>query len=137
MSKFNGWLSGAAAFAMVAGPLTVAAPTDGWSQVDELIVTVRKREENLQDVPIAVGVFDSVQIERQGISDIGDIAKYTPSVQFDNNFGPLDNRVTIRGLSQTRGRPSAAILVDGIDVTSESVSFNGTGTLITQRLLDG
>ncbi len=104
--------------------------------IDEVVVTTRKRAESLQSVPIAVQAFTADQIERFGIADIADVAKLSSSLQFDSNFGPLDNRVTIRGLSQTRGRPSAAILVDGIDVTTESVSFNGTGALLTQRLLD-
>lgn len=115
---------------------TVVIPATGWSAIDEITVTTRKREESLQSVPIAVQAFTDEQIQRLGITDIRDVAKFTPSVQFDSNFGPLDNRITIRGLSQTRGRPSAAILVDGIDVTSESVSFSGTGSLLTQRLLD-
>jgi len=119
---------------LAAGSFT--APLTGWSALEEIIVTARKREETLQSVPIAIQAFTGDQIQRFGITDISDVAQFTPSVQFDSNFGPLDNRITIRGLSQTRGRPSAAILVDGIDVTSESVSFSGTGSLLTQRLLD-
>jgi iron complex outermembrane receptor protein len=124
----------ALALATLVGP---GLPTTGWAQtMDSIVVTTRKQEENLQSVPIAVQAFDAEQIVGLGLYDIEDIARYSPSLQFDSNFGPLDNRITIRGLSQTRGRPSAAILIDGIDVTSESVSFSGTGALLTQRLLD-
>ncbi len=122
--------------AAIAGFSATALPVAGWAAVDEITVSTRKKDESLQDVPIAVQAFDAFQIERLNLTDIDDVAKFSPSVQFDSNFGPLDNRITIRGLSQTRGRPSAAILVDGIDVTSESVSFSGTGALLTQRLLD-
>lgn len=105
------------------------------AQVTEVIVTTRKREENLQDVPIAVSVLGAEQIERQGITDLNDVAQLTPSVQFDTAFGPQDTRVTIRGLSNTRGRSNVAFLVDGIDVTTENVISAGSGLLANKRLL--
>ncbi|MBL8201576.1 MAG: TonB-dependent receptor [Chromatiales bacterium] len=105
------------------------------AQVEEVIVTTRKREENLQEVPIAVTALGAEQIERQGITNLGDIAQLVPSVQFDTAFGPQDTRVTIRGLSNTRGRSNVAFLVDGIDVTTENVISAGSGLLANKRLL--
>jgi outer membrane receptor protein involved in Fe transport len=58
-----------------------------------------------------------------------------PSVQFDQAFGPADNRITIRGLSNTRGRSNVAFLVDGIDVTTENLISAGSGLLANRRLL--
>ncbi|MEQ1800897.1 MAG: TonB-dependent receptor [Gammaproteobacteria bacterium] len=106
------------------------------AQVEEVIVTTRKREENLQEVPIAVTALGAGQIERQGITDLNDIAQLVPSVQFDTGFGPQDTRVTIRGLSNTRGRSNVAFLVDGIDVTTENAISAGSGLLANKRLLN-
>jgi outer membrane receptor protein involved in Fe transport len=103
--------------------------------IEELVVTTRKRAENLQEVPIAVQVVTADQIDRQGIRDLTDIAKLSPSVQFDTSFGPQDTRVTIRGLSNTRGRSNVAFLVDGIDVTTDNVISAGSGLLANRRLL--
>lgn len=130
MSEVRGRLC--AGWFAVAG-LAAAAPV--FAQVTEVIVTTRKREENLQEVPIAVAVIGTEQIERQGIVNLDDVAQLTPSVQFDTAFGPQDTRVTIRGLSNTRGRSNVAFLVDGIDVTTENVISAGSGLLANKRLL--
>ncbi len=114
---------GFACVALVFG-MSVVPPAN--AQVEEVIVTTRKREENLQEVPIAVTALGAEQIARQGITDLGDIAQLVPSVQFDTAFGPQDTRVTIRGLSNTRGRSNVAFLVDGIDVTTENAISAGS-----------
>ena len=104
--------------------------------VEQIVVTTRKREENLQEVPISIGVFDAEQIERQGIRDLADITKLSPSLQFDRSGFENSVRVTMRGLSNTRGRSNVAFLVDGIDVTSETTGTNaGSPLLVNQRLL--
>ena len=105
------------------------------AQLEEVVVSTRRREESLQDVPIAVSAITSEQIERQGISDLKDLVANQPSVQFDQSFGPADNRITIRGLSNTRGRSNVAFLVDGIDVTTENLISAGSGLLANRRLL--
>ena len=117
-------------------PALYAVPTQAVAAIEELVVTTRKRAENLQEVPIAVDVLSADQIERQGIRDLSDIAKLSPSVQFDTSFGPQDTRITIRGLSNTRGRSNVAFLVDGIDVTTENVISAGSGLLANRRLLN-
>jgi outer membrane receptor protein involved in Fe transport len=117
-------------------PTLAAVPLTATAAIEELVVTTRKREENVQEVPIAVEVLSADQIERQGIRDLTDIAKLSPSVQFDTSFGPQDTRITIRGLSNTRGRSNVAFLVDGIDVTTENVISAGSGLLANRRLLN-
>ena len=106
------------------------------AQLDEIVVTARKREENLQEVPMSVTAIDAEQLERLGIRDLADITRYTPGVTLDKGFGLNDQRLVIRGLSPSRGRPNNAILVDGIDLTTESVSTPGGSILVNQRLLD-
>jgi outer membrane receptor protein involved in Fe transport len=119
--------------------LPVASMADAAVQgaaVDEIVVTTRKREENLQEVPIAIGVFSADDIQRIGIRDLADISKLSPSLQFDRNYSNNSVRVTVRGLSNTRGRSNVAFLVDGIDVTSETTGTNaGSPLLVNQRLL--
>jgi iron complex outermembrane receptor protein len=106
------------------------------AQLEEITVTARKREESLQELPMSVTAISAEQIERLGIRDLADITRYTPGVNLDSGFGLNDQRLVIRGLSPSRGRPNSAILVDGIDLTSESVSTSGGSMLFNSRLLD-
>jgi len=115
---------------------TFLLPPNAWAQIEEIVVTVRKKEENLQDVPISVSVFSVGDIERKGIRNIANIARLTPSIQFNESFAQSDTRVAVRGLSPTRGRQNLAFLVDGIDVSSEAISSSGGSLLINTRLID-
>jgi len=104
--------------------------------IDELVVSVRKTEENVQEVPIQVSLFDATIIQSENLRTIADVARLTPSLQFDTGFWPSDTRVSIRGLFNRAGRPSAAVLIDGIDAMSESFESTGGSALLNQRILD-
>jgi len=121
--------------AMVASGLLLTVPVTGWAQIEEIVVTTRKKVESLQEVPIAVDAISAQQLDRRGITNAADIAKMSTSVQFDQSFGPADVRIAVRGLSNTRGRSNVAFLVDGVDVTTENFVSAGSGLLANQRLL--
>lgn len=141
MSKHTSWRH-----LLWAAPLTVVAGAPAAAQqstiraemdfVDEVVVTARRREENLQDVPLAVTVVTADQIRVGGIKSIEDAIQLDPSLNFDTGFAPYDTRIVIRGLSPTRGRPNVATLVDGIDISSEAVGVAGGSLLINPKLLD-
>ncbi len=114
----------------------IVAQTPEASTLDEIVVTARRREENLQDVALSVSVISAKEIERLGINSVEDVARLDSSVIFDNGYGATDTRISIRGLSPTRGRATVAVLVDGIDTSSESIAFAGGSLLGTNRLLD-
>jgi iron complex outermembrane recepter protein len=123
----------------------VALPNIAWAQaspaVNEandgaIIVTARKREENLQDVPLTINVLGADAIDRKGISGAEDVAAQTPGLTFDVALVPSDVRIAIRGLQANRGRPNVAILVDGVDTSSENFGLAGGGLLANLRLVD-
>jgi outer membrane receptor protein involved in Fe transport len=129
-------MSGMIGAAAVALP-GVLASAPGWAQaIEEMVVTTRRKEESLQEVPISVSAISSEEITRLGITNAKGVAKYTPGIELDEGFGAQDTRVVIRGLSPTRGRSNVAILVDGIDFTGEAVSTAGGGLIVSQRLVD-
>lgn len=73
---------------------------------EEMIVTVRKTEENLQDVPLSITALPSVTLDRATVQQLSDVANLTPGLSFlDFNVGALSTPV-IRGLAQsnTQGR---------------------------------
>ena len=136
MSSFK-YLTGTLPAIVAAVPAMFSLPaTAQMVEIEEIVVTTRRREENIQDLPISVTAISADTIERTGISDLNDITKLSSSVQFDTAFGPGDTRITIRGLSPTRGRSNVAFLVDGIDVTTENTIAAGSGLLANKRLLN-
>ena len=115
----------------------VLLPAVGWSQqIEEVTVTARRREEDTQDVPIAISSFSQEFIEKQGVVSTEDVVKLVPGVQFDQGFSAADTRISIRGINNERGRASVAQLIDGIDISGENVTAGGGGSLLNTTLLD-
>ena len=115
--------------------LFIAVPT--FAQViEEITVTARKKEEALQDVSITVNALTGEMLERLGIKDLNDLTKMDPSLTFDQGFAPDDIRISIRGITNNRGRPVVANVVDGVDISSEAMSTAGSSSLISPRMMD-
>ncbi|MDK2760240.1 MAG: TonB-dependent receptor [Sphingopyxis sp.] len=70
-------------------PAEQASPTDG-SELGDIIVTARRREENLQSVPIAVTAFTQEGIAQKGITDRTSLADNTPSLFTINGGYPRE-----------------------------------------------
>ena len=61
------------------GTLTLAQESAG---LEEVIVTARKRDESLQEIPVAVSVFGAEDILMSDMRDLEDVALHTPGFQF-------------------------------------------------------
>lgn len=116
-------------------PLIFLIPVNGHA-LEEIVVTVRKKAENLQEIPLAITAFDSETIKRKGINNLDALAKNTAGIVFDQGITSQDTRVVIRGLSPTRGRQNIAFLQDNIDISSEAISTAGGSLLVNPRYLD-
>lgn len=90
--------------------------------LEEVVVTARKQVENLQQVPIAVSVFNAQSIESKGIDSIVGIADYSPNVTLDFT-SPISGASSalvafIRGIGQSdfaiNFEPGVGIYVDGV-----------------------
>ncbi|MEZ5565092.1 MAG: TonB-dependent receptor [Gammaproteobacteria bacterium] len=129
-------LSGRNAAILIMGVGLAAFAVDALA-VEEIVVTTRKREENLQSVPIAVQAITAADIEARGLVSLDKVIQQSSSVIFDQGFSPQDTRITIRGLAPTRGRQNVAVLQDGVDVSSEAGAVTAGGSLlINPRLFD-
>jgi iron complex outermembrane recepter protein len=129
-------LSSALALAAGAAAAQSAPTADGATRVETIIVTARKTEESIQSIPLTVNALSAQQIAERGVSDVTRIAAEAPGLTFDIGLIPNDTRVAIRGIQAIRGRPNVAILVDGIDTTSETIGVAGGGGLVSLRFLD-
>ncbi len=110
-------LPAVAAAAMLAGD--VMAQT---SALEEVVVTARKREESLMSVPISITAINEIDLERQNITAMEDLAQWTPALQFQDVNGTFQNPV-IRGLAQTdQISPvgNVGVFLDGIPLSNRS-----------------
>jgi len=97
------------------------ASSEGLWEIEEIIVTSRKREESMQSVPISITAFTARDIEGAGIKNIDDVALLTPGFTISSLFGSA-GAVTpvIRGLSQTIGEPNVGFFIDGVYQSSRA-----------------
>ena len=93
-------LRGRAAAPSLIAAVSVALSGPALAQLDDIVVTARKKEETLQSVPISVSAFNAEQLERIRIRDIQDLSTFTPGLSYQNINGTLQLPV-IRGLAQT------------------------------------
>ncbi|SDD55755.1 iron complex outermembrane recepter protein [Sphingomonas sp. YR710] len=75
------------------------APAASASDV-EIIVTARRIEERLQDVPISVAVVNQDQLNRANIVGADDLAKIIPGLNVESRYSSETNAFSIRGFSQ-------------------------------------
>lgn len=67
------------------------------SSLDEIVVTVRKKSEILQDVPMSVTALDSEELKDQGIRNLNDLAVTVPGLQQGDLA--ITSRLTLRGVN--------------------------------------
>lgn len=90
--------------------------------LEEIIVTARKREESVQDIPIAVSAFTAEDIRELGLQSIDDIALFTPGFSFQSGFGRNSgiDRPAVRGqttiVNGIAGVKAVSTFVDGVYV---------------------
>jgi len=110
-------LKGLTTLAISTSFLAISSPA--FAQLDEIVVTAQKREQSLQDVPIAINAFDLEALESKRIDGLEDIAQFSPGVY--TTPSPADEtglRVNIRGIGtfdpQIGQDSRTAIYVDGV-----------------------
>jgi len=92
--------------------------------LEEIVVTARRQQENLQSVPVSITALSGESLEKLGVEDISGVAKFTPNLQFDNTAAisgsSIASTVFIRGVGQTdftlNADPGVGIYVDGVYV---------------------
>jgi iron complex outermembrane receptor protein len=90
----------------------------------DIIVTARRSEERLQDVPISITVMSQDTITKRNIVSTADLGQYVPSLSSNQQFGPEKSSFVIRGFTQ-EGKTSPSVGVFFADVVAPR-SFGGT-----------
>jgi iron complex outermembrane receptor protein len=96
----------------------------GMVGLEEIVVTAQKREQKLQDVPMAVTAIGGAQLEQQGITQFQDLLRSVPGVSFAGTE-PGQSRYAIRGVSTEASSPTVGVYLDDISLVSISTAFAG------------
>lgn len=117
----RGQIAAVLATALIVGevPYAGAAETSAKPEIEEVLVTARKRTESLQDVPISIDAFSSEMLEARGVESIFDLAKLAPNLSFNQQYGRMLDRPVIRGMSQLLGDRTVGFVVDGVYIAGD------------------
>lgn len=91
------------------------APTVAYAQIEEVVVTAQKREQNLQDVPIAISAVSQEVLDQTGINTITEVIPMVPGLT-GSDYGLATNTWAIRGIGSNDwtigSEPSVGVFVD-------------------------
>jgi len=118
-------LNGFRRFALTTIAAAVVAPSvqaqedgEGGFQLEEIVVTAQKREQSVQDVPIAVTVLDGEKINNAHAVGLESLQQLVPSVSFRKGNTNRNSAVVVRGIGtisfSTAAEPSVSTVVDGV-----------------------
>ena len=120
-------------------PLAPAAQEQGY--LEEITVTAQKREQNIQDIPVAVTALSGEQLVEYGITDMFDLQQSAPGLIFEQNQTATTANFSIRGVgtsSQNFGlEPSVGLYVDGVYRARQSSLINELADIERVEVLRG
>ncbi len=103
--------------AALAGGASLPALAQDPGALEEITVTARKKEESIQEVPVAVTAISASMIESMNLQNLDDIAKFTAGLTFDPEFNRTSNRPVIRGQANIQGFSGVSYFIDGVYIT--------------------
>ena len=126
---FKTFLISSTALAIFGAPAGFAAPlqpadqsADTFDAGDAIVVTARRRSEEVQDVPISISVVDARAIEQTGAYNLSRLTQLQPSVQFFSS-NPRNTAVNIRGIGAPFGLTNDGI-EQGVGFYIDQVYYN-------------
>lgn len=126
MNRIKALLLCATSLALV--PAVAAAADAAAPQLDEIVVTAQKREQNLQSVPLSVTAVTAQTLKQAGIVDMKGIAALTPSLSVVQTIGPVNQSYRIRGMGSDANiptfEPDVALFIDGVYMPRSGLSVD-------------
>lgn len=130
--------------AILAGAASLAAlsmSTAAHAQVEEIVVTANKVEENVQDVPIAITAISGDRLIESGVANLENIGKLAPSVTFRKGTTSANSALFLRGVGtitfSAAVEPSVSTVVDGIVLSRNGQAFSDLIDLERVEVLRG
>jgi iron complex outermembrane receptor protein len=107
----------------------------------EVVVTARKKSENLQNVPLSITAISSETLTQASAISLEDIAFLTPGVTYNSNGAQYNSSPVIRGLSDTSGglasSQNVSIFLDGVYIADPSAIDLSLGGLDRVEVIEG
>lgn len=100
---------------------TTTASTDGG--IEEVIVTARKKSEDIQSVPLSIKALTAADLEAAGVQDLRDVTFQTPGLTFNEGAGANSfSKPIIRGQTDLSSNPdnNVPVFFDGVYVSNTS-----------------
>jgi iron complex outermembrane recepter protein len=117
-----------------------ASAIESSSQIDEIVVTARHREEKVQDVPIPITVLSGDALGEKGLTKIEEIGRLLPSTNITYS-NPRQNSIAVRGLGNNPAieglESSVGLFVDGVYYSRPGMGVLELGDLEQVELLRG
>jgi outer membrane receptor protein involved in Fe transport len=108
-----------------AAAAAAAKATDENASITNIVVTARRVDELLIDVPLTIQAFSGRDLAERNIANITDLAQFTPGLSYSPDFGRVSERPVIRGISALR--PEApqpvSVFIDGVFVREGALSL--------------
>jgi iron complex outermembrane receptor protein len=100
------------------------------AQVQEVIVTARKRQESILNVPVVETAIPQQRLERLQIQDMQDIATLVPGLSFGQNVLSIGTQISLRGVGTSTSDPgvdqSVSLNIDGLSLSNGLAFTSGT-----------
>jgi iron complex outermembrane receptor protein len=113
--------------AFTASALALAHTAPAMAQVEEIIVTSQKVEENVQDVPIAITAVSGDRLTQAVVFNIENISTVVPSVTFRKGTTSANSAIVMRGVGtisfSVAAEPSVSTVVDGVVLSRSGQAF--------------
>ncbi|MEM1103621.1 MAG: TonB-dependent receptor plug domain-containing protein, partial [Pseudomonadota bacterium] len=124
------------------GSFGVGTPAFSQGLLDEVLVTATRREENVQDVPLAVTAYSGELLENSGIRDIRGLIDVSPSLYLAATQSEAAGaNARIRGVGTVGDNPglesSVGVFIDGVYRARNSVALGELGEIQSVEVLRG
>ena len=129
------------AFLMAPAQQAAAQSASAQAMLEEIVVTARRREENLQDLPLSIAAISAEAMEAQGIYSIEDVSDFVPNVTLTTSDRANNTRVVIRGIGGGHPDPvfvfGSGMYIDGHYIPNSLGGYMSTIDIERVELLRG
>lgn len=130
------WAIGSPAQAQETAPAR-AADQDA-TGVQEVIVTARRREESIQEVPVAVSYLSGETLATADVRRVTDLTAMVPNLSINSGYRQGSLWITLRGIPSVQGgEPPVSVLIDGVQVPGQDFINEELGALQSVQVLRG
>lgn len=126
---------------MIAGPALAQEAGSGSTALEEVVVTAQKRQQNLQDIPVAVTALTAETLSNRNVATVSDLPRLAPSLTVTQGNVPTNNSINMRGIGtiafSTGIEPSVAVIVDDVALLQQAQAFSGLSDIERIEVLRG